>query len=129
MQRKDDAIRAEVMAALLAGQSVSEVAKQLKLSKATVSRIKNTILPEQLKHTETKRRDKITDLIESHLVTALTSANELARKATTNDIWISEQSAAELAVFYGVLTDKAVRILESIQPAEEDQPEETEEDA
>jgi transposase len=119
MQRKNDAVRAEVMAALLAGQSVSEVAKQLRLSKATVSRIKNTILPEQLKQTETERRDKISDLIESHLVTALTSANELARKATANDSWINRQSASELAVFYGVLTDKAVRILESLETAEE----------
>lgn len=117
--KKDDTVRAAVMAALLEGQTVSAVARKLKLSKATVSRIKTAILPAQLKQTETEKRDKITVLIETHLETALGLANELATKTIKNDNWVAKQPAGEVAVFYGVLTDKAFRILEAAQPLEE----------
>ena len=108
MQRKDDTTRAAVMAALLSGQGVSAIARKLKLSKATVSRIKNELLPEQLKHIETEMQDRITALIEAHLETALTCANELAIKATTNQTWFNQQSAEGIAVLYGILSCKKI---------------------
>lgn len=123
---KDDSTRAAVMGALLEGQGVSQIARDLKLAKSTVSRIKNQILPEQLEQVGTEKRDKITALIEAHLETSLTCANELAKKAATNQKWFFKQSAGEIAVLYGVLSDKAIRILEAIEPDEEANDEEAE---
>ncbi|MFN7931525.1 MAG: helix-turn-helix domain-containing protein [Blastocatellia bacterium] len=127
-RQTDDPVRAAVISALLAGQGVSQIARELKLSKATVSRIKNTVGPKHLEQVETEKRDKITALIESHLETSLTCANELAKKATSNQAWFDKQTASEIAVLYGVLTDKSLRILEAIQPEAdpaEDEEEET----
>lgn len=128
-KQTDDPVRAAVIAALLAGQGVSQIARELKLSKATVSRIKNSVAPKHLEQVETEKRDKITSLIESHLETALTSANELAKKAASNKTWFAKQSASDIAVLFGVLSDKAFRILEAIEPpdapAEETAEEET----
>jgi hypothetical protein len=123
---KDDPTRASVMAALLAGQGVNEIARALKLAKSTVSRYKNELLPSQLEQVGTQKRDKITALIEAHLETSLTCANTLAKKAASNQKWFAQQSAEGIAVLYGVLSDKAIRILEAIEPAEEANDEEAE---
>lgn len=118
---KDDPTRAAVMAALLEGQGVSKIARDMKVSKSTVSRYKNELLPAQLEQVGTEKRDKITALIESHLETSLTCANELATKAATNKAWFNKQSAEGIAVLYGVLSDKAIRILEAFDTDQEDE--------
>lgn len=117
-KQTDDPVRAAVMAALLAGQGVSQIARELKISKATVSRIKNTVGPKHLEQVETEKRDKITALIEAHLETALSSANELAKKAASNKAWFAKQTASDIAVLFGVFSDKAFRILEALEPPE-----------
>ncbi len=121
---KDDSTRAAVLGALLEGQGVSQIARDMKLAKSTVSRYKNDLLPEQLEQVGTEKKDKITALIESHLETSLTCANELATKAATNKAWFNKQSAEGIAVLYGVLSDKAIRILEALDTDEEDGPQE-----
>jgi hypothetical protein len=60
------------------------------------------------------------------LETSLTCANTLAKKAASNQKWFAQQSAEGIAVLYGVLSDKAIRILEAIEPAEEANDEEAE---
>ena len=55
------------MAALLTGQGVCEVAAQLKVSEATVSRIKARIPPDQLKELERKKGEDFTDLLADYL--------------------------------------------------------------
>lgn len=111
-----DEVRAQVIAALLAGQGVTEVARAYKVPKATVSRIKNELTPAQLEQVGTEKRERIGDLIEGHLSASLKAAATIARK-TTDDAWLTKQNAADIAVFYGVLTDKAVRILEAAESA------------
>jgi transposase-like protein len=113
-----DEVRAQVIAALLAGQGVSEVARAYKVPKATVSRIKNELTPKQLEQIGTEKRERIGDLIEGHLSESLKAAATIARK-TNDDAWLTKQNAADIAVFYGVLTDKAVRILEAAESARE----------
>jgi transposase-like protein len=118
-QRKEDEVRAAIMAALLEGQGVSKVARDLKVSKATVSRIKNTVAPEHLKQLETEKRENIAELMISHLTTSLKAANALAEKAAINQSWFDKQSAGEIAVLYGVLSDKAIRLVEAIEISQE----------
>lgn len=110
--------RAEVIAALLAGQGVNEVARQYKIPKATVSRLKNTLTSEQLEQVGTEKRERLADLIEGHLRQSLRAAQALARKVETNDDWFIKQNAADVGVLYGILTDKSVRILEAAEAGE-----------
>lgn len=94
---------------------MNEVARQYKIPKATVSRLKNTLAPQQLEQIGTDKKERLADLIEGHLRQSLTAATALARKVETNDEWFSKQNAADVGVLYGILTDKSVRILEAAE--------------
>lgn len=111
-----DEKRAQVMAALLEGQSVTKVAKDYEVSQATVSRIKSSLGPEVLEEIGYEKKERIADLVESHLRDSLKACAAIAQHAT-NAQWLSRQSASELAVLYGVLTDKSIRILEAAESA------------
>lgn len=109
--------KAAVMAALLSGQGVNEIARQYNLPKSFVSRVKNNSLNgTELEQIETQKKEHIGNLVESHLRASLKAAVKIAGK-TDDEQWLTEQSADSLAVFYGVLTDKALRILEAAQRA------------
>jgi hypothetical protein len=108
--------KAEVIAALLAGQGVRETARKYNISRSTVSRLRNSLSQQELGQIETEKRERISDLVESHLTESLKAAASLAKKVT-NDAWFSKQNAADIGVLYGILTDKAVRILEAAELA------------
>jgi transposase-like protein len=112
-----DETRAAVIAALLEGQGVTQIAEAFALPKATVSRIKNELAPEQLEQVGTEKRERIEDLVETHLRESLNACAAIARHAA-NPRWLSRQNAADVAVLYGVLTDKSIRILEAAQAAD-----------
>jgi transposase len=109
-------VRAAVMAALLAGQGVSEVAEQFKVSKATVSRIKASISPDRLKQLETKKEEDFGALLSGYLHETIITLTEQARYFR-NETWLAKQPAAEVAVLHGVQADKAFRLLEAIEQA------------
>lgn len=117
-QAHSDEKRAEVIAALLAGQGVNEVSRQYKIPKQTVSRLKASISAGQLGQVETQKRERIADLIEGHLRQSLRTAAALAHKVEINDEWFSKQNAADVGVLYGILTDKSIRILEAAEISE-----------
>lgn len=104
-------MRAVVISALMAGQGVSEVAASFNISKATVSRLKKEIDSTTLEHIETVKKEKLIDLVESHLIASLRAAIQLAEQANDAN-WRSKQPASEIAVFYGVLSDKSIRLIE-----------------
>lgn len=111
MKQKPNETRAAVIAALLAGQGVNEVARQYKISAATVSRIKKELPNETLQRIETEKKERLVDLVENHLRASLKAAVEIAEQAHDHP-WRARQSAENLAVFYGVLTDKSLRLVE-----------------
>lgn len=104
-------VKGEVIAALLAGQGVNEVAKQYNIDKATVSRWKTSLPQQELQQIATEKKERLVDLIESHLVASLKGAAKCAEQAH-NDEWRNKQPADALAVFYGVLSDKSIRLVE-----------------
>lgn len=114
-----DETRAAVISALLEGQGVTEVADRYKLDKSVVSRWKNELAPEQLQQVSTEKRERLADLIERHLRTSLESAAGIAAKVN-DETWIAKQNASDVAVLYGVLTDKSIRILEAAEAAHAD---------
>lgn len=120
----DEATKAAVMAALLDGQSVSSVAKEYNIPKGTVSNWKNRgwETPSDVAGVPTngtQKRNRIGELIIDGLEAKLVAIKAMADVFAEKD-WIRKQPASEIAVLFGVVSDKAFRVLEAL-------PEETEE--
>jgi len=111
-----DQTRSEAIAALLQGQAVSEVARKYKLPHATVSGLKKQLSSEQFDEVRRKKQESLAELIEGHLQASLQAARNIANQ-TNNADWLNKQDADKLGVFYGITTDKAIRILEAAEAA------------
>lgn len=110
----DEATKAAVMAALLTGQSVSEIAKQYSINPATVrswkSRQQNG---ESVATVATQKKEEIGELLLGYLQATLHSLTIQAAHFSDKK-WLMMQSADALAVLHGVTVDKAVRLLEAL---------------
>lgn len=106
-----DEKRAAVIAALLAGQGVCEVADVYGMPKQTVSRINTSLDKYGL-----KKEDRLPDLVAQMLEALLDSIIRVA-EVTKNEGWLTNQSAENLAVFQGVQADKCFRVLEAAERA------------
>ncbi len=100
-------VRAAVMAALLAGSGVTEVAHQYNLPSSTVSRWRANA------RQEAGLVDDIGTLLLSYLRENLQTLAAQA-KFFRDPKWLQGQPAGELAILHGVCTDKAIRLLESL---------------
>jgi predicted HAD superfamily Cof-like phosphohydrolase len=124
-KKHSDDTRGPALAALLSGQGIQEVAKQYKLPESTVRDLKKTVSSEEFAEVRAKKEEQLASLIESHLHASLEAAAAIASQAS-NAEWRNKQDADKLGVFYGILTDKSVRILEAAEsaaPVEEEWPE------
>lgn len=112
-----DETKAAVMAALLTGQSVSSVAKEYNIPKRTVSgwkRVAHGVVSEA-----TQKRELFANLLFDYVETNLKTLKTQSAKVFTNETWLKNQSASELAVLHGVVADKTIRILEAWVTEEE----------
>lgn len=111
-----DAKRAAIIAALLTGQGVSQIADDLKVNHSTVSNYKRQLTPEQINELNQKRAGRLDDLLWSHL-----ESNFAAMRAITKHVqsekYIQRQDPSDLAVLFGVIDDKSIRILDAIERA------------
>lgn len=117
-KKHSDEVRAQVMAALLAGQGVMEVASQYNLDASVVSRWKSTIPGDQLQVVASKKGERIEQLLFEYLTETLITLKEQTILARERD-YVTKQPAGELAVLHGVMADKAVRLLEAAHRATE----------
>lgn len=101
-------VRAACMSALLAGQGVTEVAKEYDLPTSTVSRWKAKA------RKEAGRTDDVGALLLDYLTENLRTLRAQAETFRDAD-WLREQDAGELAVLHGVMCDKSVRLLEAME--------------
>jgi hypothetical protein len=115
---KDDQTRAAIMAALMAGQGVTEVSKAFQVAKSTVSRIKSLISQSDLEQLGTKKENDFGELLAGYLRETLITLTAQAR-VFRDENWLKQQPAGELAVLHGVQTDKAIRLLEAVERANE----------
>jgi len=99
-------VRAQVMGALLAGQSISSCSREFKIPKGTISGWKN-----RGSDYETQKRD-IGPLLVEYLRKNLEALTAQAEQFSKPD-WLAEQSASELAILHGVMTDKCIRLMEA----------------
>lgn len=112
----DEQTKAAVMAALLAGQSISAVAKEYSIPKGTVSGWKNQAT-NGVAGLSTQKKEETGDLLWDYLRTSLKTL-KIQAEHFGDKKWLSKQSAADLAVLHGVTVDKAIRLLEAVSSAE-----------
>ena len=119
-RKYSEEIKAECMAALLKGQGLGTVSKQYDIPKSTIYKWK--IKAQQVEPIEKepgkieRRESRIAILIGEYLEASLTTLKAQAEAFGDTD-WLREQSASEVGVLHGIMLDKAVRILDAIERA------------
>ena len=113
-------VKQAVIAALLTGQAVGEVAKQYGLSEATVSRLRSS-LGERLKDIEIQKQESIGELLMGYIRESVITLTAQA-KFFRNESWLRKQSASDIAILHGVACDKQIRLLEAIERANSQRP-------
>lgn len=111
-QDKKDA----VIAALLGGQSVSSVAEEYKIPRGTVAGWSAQARRETVSPVSNTKKEQIGDLLIGYLHANLTALQAQAQVFADPD-WLESQDASEAAVLHGVMTDKAIRLLEALTRA------------
>lgn len=113
-------VRAQAIAAMLAGEAPASVAERLGVPLGTVkswrSRDAQALVNSgaAVATDATPKRDELGRLVSEYLresLRALRAQSELFADAE----WLKKQSAAELAILHGVLNDKVVRILSALR--------------
>lgn len=105
--------KAQVMAALLAGQSISQVADEYRMPRSTVGSWSAELNRQHVYETDPNTKKEIGSLLLEYVravLTTLQAQTEVFRDAK----WIRQQDASEVAVLHGVLADKAFRLLEAL---------------
>lgn len=100
------------MAALLSGQAMTAVAREYNIPTGTVRYWKNKAT-RTVEGVDTQKKERIGELLVSYLSTSLETLEAQARMFK-NETWLAKQNAADVAVLHGVVTDKAIRLLEAL---------------
>jgi transposase-like protein len=108
-------IKAQVMAALLAGQSLSQVAERWAIPEGTVAAWSARNKPTQ--ELASSKKSEIGELVVRCLRGELEMLLKQAEVLGDAD-WCKKQSASELGVLRGISYDKAIRLLEAFGRSE-----------
>lgn len=104
--------KAAIMAALLSGQSINSIAREYQIPKSTVANWSSDAHKAADGVVPNTKKERIGELLLEYL-----EANLKALKAQAEQFadarWLSKQQADEAAVLHGVMTDKAIRLLEA----------------
>lgn len=103
---------AAIMAALLEGQGVNAIARTHDVSAGYVSRLKKNLDPAKVAQAAARKDDDLHDLVFDVLRTGLLAQSVIVT-AASDPVYIRQQNAADVAVLYGVISDKSVRLLEA----------------
>ena len=104
--------KAAVMAALLAGQSISEIAREWRIPEGTVKRW-SAAARGDIEPVRTAKKERIGELLIGYLELNLETLQAQVR-AFADAEWLKQQGASELAVLHGVVADKGIRLLEAL---------------
>ena len=115
MSKYKDETKAAVMAALLTGQSVSSIAREYDIPKGTVSNWKRNT-GGTIKRTQ--KTEHIGELLIKYLQSNLEALSAQAEQFKDRE-WLKKQTASDAAVLHGVMTDKAIRLLEALSKTSE----------
>jgi len=122
MSDYSDSVKAQAMAALLAGQSFAQVSALFGIPSGTLRSWKSRqSRGEQVAVVATEKRERIGALLLEYLEINLETL-KIQQLAFRNEEWLAKQSASEVAVLHGVSFDKAVRLLEGLADASASDP-------
>lgn len=107
-------LKGAAIAALLTGDSVSEVAARHGISKSVISRWRAKIPEGELQRVATKKGQRFDDAVGNSVRASLESLTAQA-KAVSDPEWLRQQSAKDLAMLHGVMFDKSIRLIESAE--------------
>ena len=109
--------KAAALASLLEGQAIGKVAEEYNIPAGTVRSWKSREINGGNVVTVAKKADQkkeqIGDLLLDYLSTALATLQTKA-EFFGDTKWLAKQNAADVAVLHGVITDKAIRLLEAL---------------
>ena len=111
--------KAAVMAALLTGQSIGAVAEAYKIPRGTVATWSRIAKTAPLYEADQPQKREIGDLLLDYLRANLQALRAQSELFADKD-WLKAQSASELAVLHGVMTDKAIRLMEAFGASDSD---------
>jgi transposase-like protein len=107
--------RAAVLAAIASGQSINSISQQFGISRRTITGWRDQAqLPTVAQQKKQEIGQKVYELLEDYIETLRVQV-----RVTRDEAWIKRQSAGELAILHGVLSDKSVRLLAAFRPAAE----------
>ena len=110
----DPQTKAAALAAIVTGESLSSVSKRLGISRTTLKRWRDGEHLPAPSMTGHQKRQELGEQLFGYLQESITTLEFLV-KFTRNEKWLTRQSASDVAVLYGVLTDKSVRLLAALQ--------------
>lgn len=126
MARNEDS-KAAAMAALVS-EGPSAVAARFDLPLGTVKRWNqerqslmhpdDQQIVERIDPDRSAKKQRIAELVVEHLESNLEALQKLT-KAIQDDDWLHKQSAGDVAILIGVVSDKTYRLLEAMVSAEE----------
>lgn len=115
-----DEVKAAVMAALLAGNTVNYVADQFNIPRGTVKFWRAKMPPTTV---DPKKEAELANRLDNLLLASLDTLAAQVR-LYGNEEWLKEQRAGELGLLFGIIADKTVRLLEARQAASQEEEEE-----
>lgn len=120
----DEETKAKAMALLLTGQSVDEVAVALRIPEGTIkawaSKAKNEAANAIVQNEQ--QGERLGGLILDNLEIYLGVTKEMAENIFTDKDWLRKQEASQLAILFGVISDKTYRLLTAIPDRPEPEP-------
>lgn len=116
-QPHSEMVKAQVLASLLAGQSITQVAKQYDIPVGTVKRwsASRDEVVQSNRTTKSEIGELLLEYVRETLKTLIAQ-----QKVFREPDYIRKQSASEVAVLHGVAADKAIRLLEALADNEEE---------
>jgi hypothetical protein len=106
-----DDTKAKVIAALLLGAGVMEVARQTGLPESSVRNYKKEIPPDKLAELSAKKGETLDEMVFDYMKTGL-KALQAQAEVFSDPSYIQKQPAGELGTVHGILADKLCRLLE-----------------
>lgn len=119
MKAHNAEIKARAIAMLAAGEHIAEVARQLGLAESTI-RTWGKRAGVDFAEIRAEKKENLADLVAACLAANLTALSAISA-FVRDEAWLRRQRAGDVAMLYGVMSDKAVRILEAhaaAQPVE-----------
>ncbi|HYE58546.1 MAG TPA: helix-turn-helix domain-containing protein [Rhodothermales bacterium] len=111
----EEGLKAQVLADLALGETVSAVARKHGLSRSVVTRWRDDCEPSELVSVQQEKRDELGELVAEYVRANLAALTAQTRQFA-DPTWLRQQNAADLAVLHGVQFDKLARLLEAIRP-------------